>query len=64
MLADNDRRLLQLIVDQADPRQFELRLMARSILGIDDELREARAPLRARTDGPGGAPHGASGPER
>ena len=40
MLTDNDRRLLQLIADQIGAPDFELRLMARSLLALDAELRE------------------------
>ncbi len=43
VLADNDRRLLQLIADQADYADFELRVIARSLLAVDAELREISA---------------------
>ena len=45
MLTDNDRRLLQLLVDQAEVADFELRMLARAILSLDDELRDLRCDL-------------------
>jgi len=47
MFTDNDRRLLQLLADDAGgPDYFELRLVARSLLAVEAELRE----LRGRTE--------------
>ncbi len=43
MLTDNDRALLQLIVDQVAAPDFELRLIARSLLAVDAELGELRS---------------------
>ncbi len=45
MLTDNDRALLQLIVDDVAGVDFELRLMARALLAVAAELRELRGRL-------------------
>ena len=47
MLTNNDRALLQLIVDQVDVTDFELRVVARSLLAVDAELRALRGRLAA-----------------